>query len=227
MRWFIYRSTTRSRSCLIESNEIMTETQAARFFLLNGPTGWRTGEGSSAESGLSAGPSGIQLLTDPAGPLSLGWPDGSLGGLLLPRGMALDGSGRLYLLEPAPPYRLLRYDPEEHVFQPVPGLGDNPPDDPRRFTTPYNLGIEGSRVFIADVGSRRVLVFDQLHLTLLHELKVYQQGKTWHPLDVATREGFAWILDAGDNAVYRFESRSGQLKRLNLSRQSSARWRRI
>lgn len=205
----------------------MTETQAARFFLLNGPTGWRTGEGSGAESGLSAGQSGIQLLTDPAGPLSLGWPDGSLGGLLLPRGMALDGLGRLYLLEPAPPYRLLRYDPEEHVFRPVPGMGDNPPDDPRRFNTPYNLGIESGRLFIADVGSRRVLVFDQLHLTLLHELKVNQQGKIWRPLDVVAREGFAWILDASDNVVYRFESSSGQLKRLNLSRQSSARWRRI
>src|SRR6185369_3469105 len=108
----------------------MQANQTAQFYLLDGRTGWRTGEGSNAEAGLSAGPSGMQLRTDPQGPLSLGWPDGSLGGLVLPRGLARDRQGGVYLLEPASPYRLLRYHREQGEFLPVPGLGDNPLNDP-------------------------------------------------------------------------------------------------
>jgi phage tail-like protein len=206
----------------------MEEIQTARFYLLDGNTGWRTGEGSNVEAGLSAGPSGIQLRTDPQGPLSLGWPDGSLGGLVLPRGLALDRQRSVYLLAPIPPYRLLRYHRERGEFLPVPGLGDNPLNDPRRFTLPTNIAIDGSQLFVADRGSRRVLVFELSTLTLLYELQPYAQRiGSWHPLDVAAGGGSAWILDSRNNAVYHFDSHSGELRRVTLVRRSNARWKRI
>ena len=61
------------------------------FWLLDGRNEWGAGldRHGPVSRGVVAGPSGLSLAADPRGPLGLTWPDGSLGGLVLPRRLAL------------------------------------------------------------------------------------------------------------------------------------------
>ena len=75
--------------------------------LLGGGYSWRSGDPSVAEPGWIPAPVvanpvlGLSLATLATGPLGLGSPDDSLGQLVLPRGVAIDGSAVLVDLEKA------------------------------------------------------------------------------------------------------------------------------
>lgn len=164
-------------------------------FRLDERTGRRTGavDGVAVDRGA-----GLVLATDPAGGLALGSADGSLGGLRLPRGMAIDGSGRVHLLAG---HRVRRFDPPGRRFRDLPGLGGRGPE-PRQLDQPRDLAIAGSNLYIADTGNRRVQVFDLPSLSLGH-LWTAPDGGDWQPWALATGGGRAYLLDRQGGRVYR------------------------
>src|SRR5262245_57927735 len=96
------------------------------FLLLNSQLGWRTATVDNISG--AQGPA-LQLQPHPQGPLSLGWAGGSLGGLVLPRGLALDRHGNILLL--VPDERVIKlFDPASATFQPLPGIGAASLPDP-------------------------------------------------------------------------------------------------
>ncbi len=150
-------------------------------FLLDAASGWRTAHGDRvvADSRL-----GLHLGSAPNGPLALNSVDGSLGGLVLPIGMALDSTGILYLLVDDASSRIRRYAPIERRFvamgedwrvpvtQPaqvleakleVPEVGavldPTGPFDPSIFSLPANIAIVGQHLYLADGDSRSLQVF--------------------------------------------------------------------
>lgn len=100
------------------------------FYLLDATTGWRTSDflahGVSHDPAFVpaafAGRQGLRLQPLAAGPLGFGAADESLGGLLLPRGMAFDGQRRLCLVRSdGRHWQIRRFDPEADAFADVPG----------------------------------------------------------------------------------------------------------
>src|SRR4051812_40270643 len=73
---------------------------------------------------VSLGASGLKLEEShqPGSPLSFGSSDGSLGRLGLPRKMALDAAGILYLLVPEKSW-IKRFDPGSKKFVRLRGIG--------------------------------------------------------------------------------------------------------
>src|ERR1044071_7796708 len=110
--------------------------QLPTFYLLNGAVGWRMRD----ENGQAVGQvNEIRLAGDPNGPLVLNSPDGSLGGLVLPRGVAFDRHGILYLLGRQTPW-IKRFDPDAGSFVTLDGIGGDG-SEARTFHAPGNIGI--------------------------------------------------------------------------------------
>jgi len=182
-------------------------------WLLDGATGWRTDPLGTL--GVTVGTtSGIRLGADPEGPLAPTSTDGSLGGLTLPLGMALDQGGTLYLLDPevAPERRrILRFDATIGGFAELPTLGPAGPSDEdggevRVLRAPASLAIAGSNLYVVDRGPDedgpgRLLVFAIDSLALLHLFGPPAIG----PVDVAARGRQAYVLDRGRGRVWRHE----------------------
>jgi phage tail-like protein len=151
----------------------------------------------AASQGMSvSAESGLRLAARPDGPLALDWPDGSVGGLGLPLGMALDRDFRLYVLDPEAPWRIRRFEPSREAFEPLPGLGGRG-REPRQFDRPANIGLLRGNLYVADRGNARMQVFDLRTLALRH---LWEGVGT--PLDVAAGPRFAWMLTE-DGRVYR------------------------
>jgi hypothetical protein len=134
------------------------QAQGPTSWLLNGRVGWRSA-GSPDPSTTAGERSGIRLGASPTGPLALDSADGSLGGLRLPQGLALDADGRTYLLRRAAPW-VLRFDPAGRGFRPLP-LGGAPTAAADPFMRPLALAAAGSTLYLADQETRRVWAFDQ------------------------------------------------------------------
>lgn len=176
------------------------------FWLLNGKTGWRT---AYAEEVADAA-SGIRLAADPQGPLALECADGSLGGLVLPRGMAFDNRGILYLLGLKEPW-IKRFLPETGKFEPLPATGGHG-REPRKFHEPVNIAIAGGNLYVVDKGNRRIQVFGLKTLVLRHlwgplnargNPVAMDDPDAWEPVDVFAGEGAVYILDRRHGRVYR------------------------
>jgi phage tail-like protein len=135
------------------------------FWLLNGPNGWRTG----TVQRVRAGNAGLSLAPLPDGPLSLRAPDGSLGGLGLPRGFAAGAAGEVYLLGADEPW-LKRLAPGGRRFSPLPLTGAAPitGSQVRQLRHPRNLAVAGANLYLADTGNRRVQVVDCTSLVVRH-----------------------------------------------------------
>ncbi|MCG8353890.1 MAG: phage tail protein [Chloroflexales bacterium] len=167
-------------------------------WLLNGHIGWRTATADRVSVGADAG---IRLAADPAGPLALASADGSLGGLTLPRGMALDDSGILYLLGLDEPW-IKRFDPATHSFVLLPTIGAQG-QEIRQFRQPRNIAIAGRNLYVADTGNRRVQVFDRDSLNLRHVWQLKEdtyQGEPISDLDTG-KVSHIFLLELGDFAV--------------------------
>jgi phage tail-like protein len=166
------------------------------FRVVDGRNNWLVKPGQSAPppNGVVADGDGLRLAADPDGPLRLDSEDGSLGGLVLPRGFALDATELLYLLDQpgqAEGAVVRRFDPEAGPdgpwFVPLPQVGGpGDPAEPRRFRAPANIAISGGGLYVADTGNRRVQVFSLVGLAL---------RAVWGPLD-------ALDVTAGPGAVY-------------------------
>jgi len=137
----------------------MTPTEPKSWFLCGG-NGWNPAAivGVPASTGVSIDPVlGIRLAGVVSGPFAFGSCDGSLGGLLLPGGMAIDGAGLVYLLNPADPDgsgpRIRRFVPSLQAFMMLPGIGGSGAD-PRQFLSPRNIAIVASSLYLADSPDR-------------------------------------------------------------------------
>jgi phage tail-like protein len=198
---------------------VSKQSEEPTFLLLDKRLGWRTADSRNISAGGA-----LRLAADPAGPLSFGWPDDSLGGLILPRGMALDESGTLYMLQLHAPWHILRFDPGSRAFAPLEGVG-GAGSDARRVRDPRTIAIGGGYLYVADTGNRRVQVFARASLALLHLFAL----PAWQPVDVAVEGGGAYILDARGGRVYRHRAGADELEELVLAvpRNAPRRWRRI
>lgn len=200
----------------------MSDTfQEPTFLPLNGALGWRTG--SSAQ--ISVGGDALRLAADPDGPLGLAWPDGSLGGLTLPRGMAIDGAGELYLLAPERPWAVRRLGRRAASFVDLPGIGGEG-GLARQLRAPLGLAAAGRRLYVADTGNRRVQLFDLPTLALLQIWEPWELPR-WRPVDVAAQGELAYLLDGRRRRVYRHRAGEDRLVRLIDGGDRPGRWERI
>jgi phage tail-like protein len=178
--------------------------------------------------------SGIRLAADPTGPLALTAQDGSLGGLILPRGMAIDEKGTLYLLGLDDPW-IKRFDPPTRRFVQLPTVGGHG-REARQFCEPVNIAIADRNLYAADRGNRRVQVFDLRSLVLRHVWGPWDANgqpvaandpDPWEPVDVTAYAGVAYVLDRRHGRVYRHKPRTDAL-RLVLDEPTAAhRWTQV
>lgn len=201
--------------------------QGEKFWKLGGLTGWSRWTDVDRSSLAVSDAHGLRLAADPNGPLSLANPDGSIGGLVLPRGMALDASNTLYILvdsgSSAPLVK--RFDPESRAFIPLPEVGGEG-TDPRRLLDPRNIAISDDKLFVVEAGNRRVQVFDIKSLALLEIIDSKAERSGWDPVDLAEHGGHVFILDASNGRVYR-RSRTGHLVVQFEVPQKAGQWSRI
>lgn len=141
------------------------------LFLLSPIAGWRSAhrehlafDAATGAVELSHLPGTARRLVDAAG---------TFGGLVLPRALATDPDGNLYILDAGIP-ALKRYDPCTETFHTLPCAGGEG-DQPRQFRQPN--GLARSRfgdLIVADTGNRRVQVFTQKGLALRLVLGPYR-----------------------------------------------------
>ncbi len=122
------------------------------FFLLDGPTGWRQHDSRQ----VVAGEAGLRLGVAAGGPLALGCTDGSLGGLVLPRGVAVGPCGIVWLLGLEELW-LRRYEAARGAFADLPEhlLAEVAAGACR---AAGNLAVAGGELYLADPAGQ-VLVF--------------------------------------------------------------------
>ena len=179
------------------------QPEGATFWRLGGLSGWqeRTASGDLAVSDRM----GLRLAAAPSGPLSLQSADGSVGGLVLPRGMAIDRELTVYLLVND---RVRRYDAETRAFV-----------DYARFESATSIAIAGNWLYVTRPAVRRVDVLDLTKSTLVDVL----ERPGWEPVDVAAHNGAAYILDAARGRVYKH----APYERLELVVKKTGPWSRI
>jgi phage tail-like protein len=197
------------------------------FWILSGRNQWRTDAAAPAPrtGGVSATGTGLLLAADPKGPLSLLRPDGSLGGLVLPRRFALGRDGVIFLLGGADDPRLKQFSPSARTFIAVPSIGGKG-RALGRFESPNNIAIGGAHLYVADTGNRRVQVFTLPSLALRH---VWDEcGSGWLPFDVAARGNWTYILDRQGGRVFEHRLGAEVLRRIELKDPAHpGHWRRI
>jgi phage tail-like protein len=217
--------------------------------LLKGSPNWPT----LRVNGASAGGAGIGLASDSRGPLALGEPHGSLGGLVLPRGMALAADNTLYLLAREDRViKRLNTNVDPAAFEDLPNLGGRG-TSARQFEDLFNIAIAGRYLYVADPGNRRVQVFDRQTLALIHlwgaedvpssqgwargsrnsEHKRARKHRMWRPVDVVAMDDVAYVLDGLHGVVYRHTPGTDKLEeviaavRYDMEPVGSRRWTRI
>ncbi len=181
------------------------KTTGPTSWYLNGDIGWRTGFCKE----MSAGIDGLRLAADPHGPLRLGSSDGSLGGLVMPRGFCIDVTGLTYLLEPDG-LHIRRYDPTTHRFLRLPALGGFG-TGARQFGHIGNLASAGDNLYVVDRGNRRLQVFSRTTLVLRY-LWTEAMFDGWDPVDIACNRNSAFVLDNLKGRIYRHDVDSDRLE---------------
>jgi phage tail-like protein len=171
---------------------------------LGGCVGWRLAEGATTLA-ADARDNALQIAPLPGTAPVLGDPTGSLGGLLPPAHVAIDGQGGLWLLDRGR-RRLRRFDRCGCAFVDLP-CGQLALADPRA------IAVEGERLYIADAaGPGRVLVVDTRALVLRATLLPPAQPQPWQPVAVAVRRGQIVVADAANGRLHIFAGWGGWLK---------------
>jgi phage tail-like protein len=184
------------------------------FWLLDGRNRWGADLNRIApvSRGAVAGARSLRLAANPAGPLGLTWPDGSLGGLVLPRRFAIGPSGALYLLGPPSDPWLKKFDRPARTFVTQPGIG-GAGREPRSFYQPESIAASRRLLYVADSGNGRVQAFTHGALSLRH---LWEGLNTrWRPLDVAALANRAYVLD-DLGRVYEHSAGAEPLRRIAL-----------
>jgi phage tail-like protein len=186
----------------------------ARHWLLDRRAGWRAALLDSLEE--SPCDDGLRLAALPASGRPLVDPAGTLGGLVAPTGVAVDGQGHVYLVDggegggAAP--RIKRYDPCCAGFETLPCLGGEG-SAPRRLRDPHGIALAAGKLYVADTGNRRVQVFSLHGLLLLaiwgpldaagRRVAAGAPG-AWQPWGIAISQGRVSITDHDNGLVHRF-----------------------
>lgn len=163
------------------------------FWLLDDRTGWRTGTSDDIAVGAD-----LRLRADPPGPFGLTAEDGSLGGLVMPTGIAVSDDGICYLLDPGGTV-IRRFDPARQAF--VPALGGpraGPVSETTSLVGVVDIAIAGWLLYVADRAARRVLVFGLPYLELRHVFT-----GAWDLADVTSSGTAAYLLDRAAARVWR------------------------
>ncbi len=139
----------------------------------------------------------------------MGEESGSLGGLVLPGTMALDGADNLWLLDRA--RRLLRrFDPCACRFVDVPCQG-------LALAMPSAIAADRGRLYVADAGdgggAGRIVVLDTRALVprAVWQPPAGATARPWQPTAIAVRAGVVWVADARNGALHRFAPWGGWL----------------
>ncbi len=203
-------------------------------WLLGGGYPWQSGN-PAAERGDNSSPvianrrDGLSLAALPGGPLGLDSPDGSLGRLALPRGVAVDGTAVLRLSPDGG--RVLRYDAVRQRFAPLPevgleGMPENGPggawNEPRRFRRAANIAAHSGLLYVADPEAHRIQVFELETLALLR-----LHGGLIEPADLTASPLGVYILDKGAGRIYRATASSDALTLVVDIPAMADRWDRI
>src|ERR1043165_8641181 len=96
--------------------------ESETFWLIGGRSGWLRRTATPDAGAVATAVSdreGVRLAAKRGGPLSLVSADKSLGGLILPQGMALDDENSLYLLS-VEDSSVKRFDPDSRTFKKLP-----------------------------------------------------------------------------------------------------------
>lgn len=215
--------------------------QGPTFFLLGGSTkNWRT----AAFSNISVGDETLTLTGLQDGRDSLVSKDGSLGRVVLPIGMATDDQGALYLLRQREP-GIKRFDPDACSFVRLEGIGDAFGSEVGQFYEQFkdpwcpvrsNIAVAGHNLYVADLGNRRVQVFALGTRVIRHvwgprddkgrRVKAANK-RAWEPIDVASHDGRAYILDRRYSRVYLHRPGTDRLKLVVHDERKGVCWSRI
>ena len=127
-----------------------------QFYLLSEQAGWRGDITDHVVVGTCSG--GLELAPAPGAVRPLTDAAGTLGGLVLPIGVAIDCGGNIYVLD-ASRQHIRRFDDCERAFADLPcigGIGGLP----RRLRDARSIAISRrDDLYIADTGNRRIQIF--------------------------------------------------------------------
>jgi phage tail-like protein len=203
------------------------------YLLLDSLAGWHAelldGALISECSGgleLAPAPGAVRTLTDPMG---------TLGGLTVPTGVAIDCQERIWILD-AGSSRLKRFDPCTGQFEDVPCAAPGKPDTPPGKSRATIAISRANDLYLIDPGRRQVLVYSVHGLTLRHVwgpyrvtvdngiadatpvkpertvgdcgmVSTFPQG-SWEPTDIALDcENRAYVADYASGVVHIFDAR--------------------
>lgn len=214
------------------------------FWLLNSRLGWQT---HSHPNIAILSRDGLRLDSARAngkatGPLSLAWLDDSLGGVTMPKGMAFDDDGQLYLVGLDEPC-IKRYEPTARAFVSLAGItarrivGEKVVTDRRTLTRPTGLAISNRKMYVSDEGEKRIQVFAlDPPYPLLHLWGPYtrdfrapssEDEQAWKPVDVAATDSGVYILDANYRRILVHRPGHDLLRELVGELPANGNWTRI
>ncbi|MBI3785371.1 MAG: hypothetical protein HY270_18420 [Deltaproteobacteria bacterium] len=199
------------------------------FYRLSQAADWRTGRVSMVSTGDA-----LRLVARRDGPLALSAADGSLGGLVLPSGFAIDAKGQLVLLDARQAPLIKRYDTSKRRF--VPLLLFAPDSASSLLARPTSIAIAADNLYVADPSAHRVHVFALASFTLRYawgpciDAAVHPDAPArdeWIPADVTAADGVAYVLDQRKGRVYRHVPGLDALELVLDEPLSRGRWTRI
>jgi len=174
-------------------------------------TSWLLGDGYSWRSAAGApgavvanDVAGMTLATLPDGAFGLASADGSLGRLVMPRGVVLDGD-RLLVLS-ADGSRVFEYDALDQALKPIAEMGavgiaagdEERLAEPRRFRAASGIAFYRGILYVADPQAQRVQVFELATRVLLR----IHEGLLG-PVDIAAGRDGVYVADAVRGCVFR------------------------
>ncbi len=182
--------------------------------VLDWRAGWRMSD-NVANVELSPLDNALVLKPAPGGTAALANPFGTFGGLVLPDNVVF-GPDQLLLLLDRKRTRLLRFDPCDCVFVPLPciaGKGTRP----RELENPGAMVVSCGNLYICDTGNKRVQVFGLRGLPLR---AIWQQPVTlpqpWMPVAAAAdRRARIYIGDRNNGMVHVFAATGRYLRSLD------------
>ena len=163
------------------------------FYLLNKRAGWQNLSLDSMH--LADGGCSIQLAPLPGAVTPLNDAAGTLGGFTDPVRVAIDTTGRIYVLDAAT-CLIKWFDPCFGRFETLPCVGGKG-SEPRQFRKPKGLAISPRNdIYVADTGNERVQIFSVKGLALRAIITTPDSVKKWEPRDIAiTRDCRAYVAD--------------------------------
>ncbi len=174
----------------------------ADHVLLGARSGWRAPLLDRVEERDGA----LRLRERPDAAPPLADAEGSFGGLALPRRVAVDAGGRVYVLD-AGALAVERFDPCERRLEALPCVGGEG-SAPRRLRDPHGIAISSrDDLYVADTGNARVQVFALKGLALR---RIVTLDADWRPWDVAIgRDGRLYASDPASGRIAVFACGGG------------------